>query len=211
MRRSGLADAGRIDSEEEIQFSTPDITDDDIAAVTRVMRSRWLTTGQESRSLEDELAAYTGAQHVVATSSCTHALEIAVAALGLRRGARGGVPTWTFSATALCAHRAGATPVLLDVEADTLNLSPTALEAEIAHGLDAVIGVHFGGVPVDRRVREMCAKADIPLIEDAAHALGASDDRGPIGCGEDSLATCFSFYASKNLTCAEGGALATSD
>lgn len=195
----------------EIQFSVPEITDADVAAVVRVLRGGWLTTGPECQMLEEELAAYTGAAHVVATSSCTHALEIAVAALGLRPGARVGVPTWTFSATALSAYRTGAVPVLLDVEPGTLNLSPSALAAEIDVGLDAVIAVHFGGVPAGREIRDLCSAAGIPLIEDAAHALGASDDRGRVGAGKDSAATCFSFYASKNLTCGEGGALATSD
>jgi dTDP-4-amino-4,6-dideoxygalactose transaminase len=100
--------------------------------------------------------------------------------------------------------------VLLDVEPDTLNLSPEALEAALEEGLDAVVAVHFGGVPVAPEVFSLCAAAGVPVVEDAAHALGASDSRGLIG-GPHATAACFSFYATKNLTSAEGGALATND
>jgi dTDP-4-amino-4,6-dideoxygalactose transaminase len=102
------------------------------------------------------------------------------------------------------------TPVLLDVDPDTLNLSPVALGQAIDAGLDAVIGVHFGGVPMATEIVERCAGAGIPLVEDAAHALGAIDARGPVA-GQGTAGACFSFYATKNLTSAEGGALATDD
>jgi dTDP-4-amino-4,6-dideoxygalactose transaminase len=189
-----------------IHFAQPDITPDDHAAVARVLNSGWLTTGDECHALEDELRAVTGARHVVAVSSCTAAMEIALAALDLRPGARVGVPTWTFASTALTAARAGARVVLLDVEPDTLNLSPDSLAAALDQGLDAVMPVHFGGVPVDAAVHKLCADAEVPIVEDAAHALGAIDERGPIG---STGLTCFSFYATKNLTTGEGGALTT--
>lgn len=193
-----------------ILFAAPDITDDDIEAVTRVMRSGWITTGTESKFLEAELAEYLGAEHVVAVSSCTAALEIALAHLRLPRGSRVGVPAWTFISSALAAHHNGLVPVLLDVEPETLNLSPDALEAALTQGLDAVVAVHFGGVAVSPAIHRLCAGAGVPLVEDAAHALGTSDDRGKIG-GVGTQAACFSFYATKNLTSAEGGALATDD
>jgi dTDP-4-amino-4,6-dideoxygalactose transaminase len=191
-------------------FAAPDITEEDIAAVTRVLRSGWLTTGTECELLEHELARYTGARHVIGVSSCTAALEIALAHLRLPQGSRVGVPAWTFVSSALAAVHNNLQPVLLDVEPATLNLAPASLEAALAEGLDAVVAVHFGGAPVAAAIRAMCARAGVPLIEDAAHALGATDDRGPIG-GPGTSAACFSFYATKNLTSAEGGALATDD
>lgn len=196
----------------QIRFSEPDITQDDIDAVTAVLRSGWITTGSENQALEADLAAYLGVAHVVAVSSCTAALEIAVAALGLRRGARIGVPTWTFVSTALAAYHRGLRPVPLDVDEDTFNLSEGALKRALTEdaGLSAVIGVHFGGVAMDRSVHELCAEAAIPLIEDAAHALGTRDHRGMVA-GQDTAGCCYSFYATKNLTSAEGGALATDD
>jgi dTDP-4-amino-4,6-dideoxygalactose transaminase len=146
---------------------------------------------------------------VVAVSSCTAAIEIAVAHLGLPRGSRIGVPTWTFVSTALAPYHRGVLPVPLDVEPDDLNLSLEALERAI-DDLDAVIGVHFGGVPFRKEIRDLCATKGVPLIEDAAHALGAQDDRGTIA-GQGTAGCCWSFYATKNLTSAEGGALATDD
>lgn len=191
-----------------IPFARPDITDAEVAAVERVLRGGWITTGEECLALEAELAAYLGVEHVVAVSSCTAAIEIAYASLGLPPGARVGVPTWTFASSALAPYHHGGLPVLLDVEPGTLNVSAGAVEAALAAGLDAVVVVHFGGVPVAGEVLELCAGAGVPVIEDAAHALGARDHRGP-AAGQGSVASCLSFYATKNLTCAEGGALVT--
>src|SRR5262249_44551058 len=148
--------------------------------------------------------------HVVTMSSCTAALDVAVAALRLPAGSRVAVPTWTFVSSALSPVHAGLVPVLLDVDPDTLNLSTASLERAVAEGVDAVVGVHFGGQALPREVYDLCEAADIPLIEDAAHALGARDHRGMVA-GQGTAGACYSFYATKNLTCAEGGALATDD
>ncbi len=193
-----------------VAFSLPDIAPSDIEAVLRVLSSGWLTTGEECLSLEQELAAAVGVAHVVAMSSCTAALETAATWLGLERGHRFGVPGWTFVSSALAFTRAGATPVLIDVEPTTLNVSLASVEAALEVGLDALVVVHFGGVPVDERIYQRCAEAGVPVIEDAAHALGARDGRGPIA-GLGTLGACYSFYATKNVTSAEGGALATED
>jgi UDP-4-amino-4-deoxy-L-arabinose-oxoglutarate aminotransferase len=136
------------DVAEPVLFAAPDLSEDDVDAVVRVLRSGWITTGNECRALEERLAAHLGASEVVAMSSCTAALETAVAHLDLPPGSRVGVPTWTFVSTALSAVHGGHVPVLLDVEPDTLNLSVESLEAALdgPDGLDAVIGVHFGGV-----------------------------------------------------------------
>lgn len=196
----------------EIRFSEPDITEAEIDAVATVLRSGWITTGSENVALEHELADYLGVEHVVAMASCTAALEIAVAHLDLPRGSRIGVPTWTFISSALAAYHRGLRPVPLDIEDDTFNLSGDSLRRALTEdgGLSAVIGVHFGGVALDRSIHEMCAEAGVPLIEDAAHALGAVDHRGRVA-GQGTAGCCYSFYATKNLTSAEGGALATDD
>lgn len=193
-----------------IPFVVPDITDAEVEAVTRVLRNGWLTTGPECELLEAELAAYLGIPHVVAMSSCTAALETAYAFLRLPPGARVGVPTWTFVASALAPAKHGAQPVLLDIDDDSLNLSPDSLAVALDEGLDAVVAVHFGGVPDSKEVHTLCADAQVPLVEDAAHALGASDHRGR-ALGTTTAGACFSFYATKNLTSGEGGALATDD
>jgi len=121
------------------------------------------------------------------------------------------VPTWTFASTGLSAHRVGARPVLIDVDAEDLNMSAVALERALAtEDIRAVIPVHMAGVAVSPRIRELCQARNIPIIEDAAHALGTRDDRGMVN-GRDVAATCFSLYATKNLSSAEGGAIATFD
>ncbi len=199
-------------SPNELRYNRPDITEDDVDAVAAVLRSGWITTGGEAQQLEADLAAWLGVEHVVAVASCTAAIEIAVAHLRLPRGSRVGVPTWTFVSTAIAAYHRGLVPVLLDVDEDTFNLSEAAVKRALTEdgGLDAVIGVHFGGVALPRALHELCADAAVPLVEDAAHALGTRDHRGYVA-GQGTAGCCYSFYATKNLTSAEGGALATDD
>lgn len=188
-----------------IQFAAPDIDDADVAAVTAVLERGWITTGDECMALEGELADYLGAPQVVAMASCTAALETAAAWLRQRlpAGSRVAVPTWTFASSALVLAHQGLAPVLVDVEPETLNVDAAAVDAA---GVDAVMAVHFGGVPVSPDVRAL----GLPVIEDAAHALGAADERGRVW-GADTIGAAFSFYATKNLTSAEGGALSTAD
>lgn len=198
-----------VEDSEPIAFAKPEITAEDIAAVTRVLESGWLTTGKEAKALETELAAYLGVDHVITCSSCTTAEEICLAYLALPPGSKVGVPTWTFVSTALAAERLGLEPVLIDVDRDTLNICADALGRAMGE-LDAVVGVHFGGVPMPASIREMCAAANIPFVEDAAHALGTIDERGKVA-GQGTAGACYSFYATKNLSTAEGGAIATDD
>ena len=194
-----------------IEFSPPAIDEVDIEAVVRTLRSGWITSGDECAALETDLAALLGVPHAVAMASCTAAMETAVAYLDLPAGARVGVPTWTFAASALAPARLGATPVLLDVEPDTLNLSPDALARALEDGgLDALVVVHVAGNAVDPAVRKLAAEVDLPVVEDAAHALPTTDDRGLVA-GQGTVAACFSFYATKNVAGGEGGALTTED
>lgn len=192
-----------------IPFARPHIDDTDVEAVRRVLTSGWITTGSECLALEEELRSATGAAHAVAVASCTAALELAFRSLRLPPGARVGVPTWTFVASATAPASTGAVPVLLDVDPTTLNLAPEAVDAAI-DDLDALVVVHFGGVPVERAVLDRAASAGVPVVEDAAHALGATDHRGPVA-GRGTVGACMSFYATKNITSSEGGALLTDD
>lgn len=202
---TGMPQRGNID------FAVPDISEAEIAAVCRVLRSGWLTTGEECRAFERELEVFLGGGcHVVTVSSCTAAMETAFAYLDLPAGSRVGVPVWTFVSSALAPMKYGLRPVLLDIDADTFNVDHASLEAALDEGLDAVLPVHFGGLPVEERIHGLCAEYGVPVVEDCAHALGATDHRGPMAA-RGSIAGCFSFYATKNLTTAEGGALVTED
>jgi dTDP-4-amino-4,6-dideoxygalactose transaminase len=195
-----------------VNFSEPDVGDAEESAVTRVLRSGWITTGEEASAFQAELSEYLGCPYVAAVSSCTVALEAVLASLHLPSGSVVAVPTWTFVATGIVPARLNLRPALLDIDASTLNLSPESLMRliESGHPPRAVIPVHFAGVPISDEIYDLCARHGIPVVGDAAHAFGAVDGVGRIA-GRRSIADCFSFYATKNLTCAEGGAIATFD
>jgi len=195
---------------ERIPINAPSIGPEELAAVQRVLSSGWIGTGPECDRFEQELADLLGGVEVVCTNSCTASIEIAVDYLGLPPGSRVGVPAWTHPATALPAALSGATVVLLDVDPDTLQLSAESLAGAIDEGLDLLIPVHFAGRPLDRSILDRARSAGVPIVEDAAHAFGASDADGPVA-GRASIAAAFSFHATKNLTTGEGGALATTD
>lgn len=191
-------------------MTVPSITDGDRRAVDRVLASGWLGSGPESTAFEDELAQHLHSDHVVVVSSCTAAIELMMDYLGLGPGHRVAVPAWTYVATAVPAARRGAQVVLVDSDPLTLALSPESLEGALAEGVDVVIPVHLGGVPVPRSIWELGDRHGARIIEDAAHAFGASDEHGPLR-GVGSVGAAFSFHATKNLTCGEGGAIATTD
>ena len=191
---------------EPVHFAIPDVDESDIAAVTAVLRSRWLTTGQEAHGFEDDLASYLQVPHVVTTSSCTTALQAAVAALHLPPGSRVAVPAWTFVSTVSILIHLGLTPVLVDADPTTLNLSASSFDAALRSGVAAAVVVHFAGTPVAAEIFDAAARAGIPVVEDCAHAIGTD-----LAVHEASVAQCFSFYVTKNLSTGEGGALATRD
>lgn len=189
-----------------MQFAVPEIIDDDVRAVVNVLRSGWLTTGSVTAEFEEALADYLGVDHVVATSSCTAALECTVAALALPAGTRVAVPAWTFVSTVSVLLRLRLRPVLVDSDPASLNMSAGSLERALGHQAAAVVPVHFAGVPVAAEVFDLASSAGLPVVEDCAHALGAA-----LGPMDESRARCYSFYATKNLTTGEGGAVATND
>jgi dTDP-4-amino-4,6-dideoxygalactose transaminase len=197
-----------------LPYSRPSIGEEEIAEVVDALRSGWLTAGPKVQRLEADLAAYLGAGHALAVSSCTAALHIALSALGIGPGDEVIVPTMTFCSTANVVVHLGARPVLVDVGAD-LNVSPAAVEAAITPRTRAIVPVHYGGQPCDLdAIQALAARHNLPVVQDAAHAMGAAYRGQKIG--SDALAapgsvTCFSFYAIKNMTTGEGGAVATAD
>jgi dTDP-4-amino-4,6-dideoxygalactose transaminase len=191
-----------------LPFHRPDVGDEEVAEVVDVLRSGWLTTGPKVREFEQEFAAMVGAQHAVAVNSCTAALHLALEAAGLREGDEVLVPTMTFAATAEVVAYFKAKPVLIDCMPDTLNLDPDRIEAAITEKTKAVIPVHFAGHPCEMEPILSIARAHgLHVIEDAAHALPARYQGKMIGGIADS--TCFSFYATKNITTGEGGMVTT--
>lgn len=163
------------------------------------------------RLFEEELRTFLGGEvHTVAVNSATAGLHLALEALGIKPGDEVIVPDWTFTATAEVVRYLGATPVLVDVDPSTLNISIDATTRAVTPRTRAVIPVHFAGLAVDvASLRAALDRPDISIVEDAAHALPSSDSHGRIGHGIHSQATVFSFYATKTVTTGEGGLIAT--
>jgi dTDP-4-amino-4,6-dideoxygalactose transaminase len=185
-----------------IPYGRQSIDDDDIAAVVDVLRGDWLTQGPEINAFEADLATRVGAAHAVAFSSGTAALHAACAAAGLGPGDLLGTSALTFNASAACARYVGADVRILDIDPATLNVDPTA----VPDGLEALVAVHYAGLPIDLRHLEHRPRI---VIEDAAHAIGAQTPDGPVGSCAHSDMTCFSFHPVKTITTAEGGAVTT--
>jgi dTDP-4-amino-4,6-dideoxygalactose transaminase len=187
-------------------FSPPTIGQEEIDEVVDTLRSGWLTTGPKTQRFEREFARAVGAPAALALNSCTAGLHTALAALGIGPGVEVITSALTFVSTVNVIEHVGAQPRLVDIEPDTLNLSPDAVEAALTPRTAAIIAVHFGGHPAELdRLRELAAARGLALIEDAAHALPATYRGVPIGAGDNPVA--FSFYATKNLTTGEGGML----
>src|SRR5258706_3401979 len=146
-----------------------------LAAIERVCDSQRFIMGPEITALETEMAAMLGVRHAVAVSSGTDALLLALMALGIKAGDEVVTPTYSFFATAGAVARLGATPVLVDIEDATFNLDPAALQAAITPKTKAIIPVHLFGQSADMdQVLAVAAKAGVPVVEDAAQAIGAS-------------------------------------
>lgn len=227
-----------------IPFSRPWIDDEDIERVAEVLRSGWWTTGAVVREFEDRFAEYVGTEHAVALNSCTAALHLALVALGVGAGDVVVTTTFTFAATAEVIAYMGAVPVLLDVDAATLNISgaqlrilcsclaadepQTAVKSAVADGslpigvlrglppgcnvetVKAIIPVHFAGQACDMgEILDVAARYDIPVVEDAAHAVETTS--GDQHAGAMGSVGAFSFYATKNLSTGEGGMATTND
>lgn len=193
-----------------LPFGKPDFTEEEISAVSRVLRSGWVGMGPETLAFEKELAAFVGAEHVVAVNSCTSALFLSLRALGIGPGDEVIVPSLTWCSTANAALYLGATPVFCDVEPDTMSASPATIAAVLTEKTKAVVHVHYGGLAADMAALRAALPKSVAIVEDAAHALGATyPDGSPVGSSGN--LTCFSFYANKNLSTGDGGAVAARD
>lgn len=193
-----------------LAFGRPDFTEAEIDAVVAVMRSGWIGQGNETAAFEADLARMTGARHVLAVNSCTSALFLSLLALGVGPDDEVIVPSLTWCSTANAALYLGARPVFADVDPRSFCITPETVAARLTARTRAVIPVHMGGLAADIDGLAAILPPDVAIIEDAAHALGARDRRGrPIGASGNLV--CYSFYANKNLSTAEGGAVATAD
>jgi len=200
-----------------LPFSKPEIGDEEIDEVVRVLRSGWITTGPLTAQFEKDFAAFTSAQHALSFSSCTGALHAVPLALGLGAGDEVIVPGLTWPATSNMVIACGATPVFADIDRVTWNLDPAAVAAALTPRTRMVIPVHFAGQPADldaiRAVLSKAGREDVMILEDAAHAAGSVYKGRPIGncTANGTVAACFSFHPIKNMTTGEGGMVTTDD
>ncbi len=202
----------------EVPFHKPSLGAEEEREVLETLRSGWITTGPRVKQLEREFRRYVGAKHAIAVAHCTGALHLAFWALGAGAGDEVITTPFTFTASAGVLGYLGARPVFVDIDRETFNLDPNLVEAAIESGnythIRAIEPVHFAGQPCRMDlIRALADRHGLKIVEDAAHAFGAAcavDGREmPIGTIGD--LTCFSFYATKNLTTAEGGMITTAD
>ena len=183
---------------------------EELKAVEEVLKSGWLTTGAKVKEFEENMQQYLGVKKTIGLTTCTAGLHIALAALGIGSGDEVIVPTYTFVATAHVVEWLGARPVLVDVEKDTFNISPLAIDKAITPRTKAIIPVHFAGHACDLgAILQVARKHNLYVIEDAAHAIGT--EYGGKKIGNHSDATVFSFYVTKTISTAEGGMIVTND
>lgn len=206
-----------------LPFSPPFLGEAELSEVLDTLRGDWITTGPKTKRFEAEFSAFVHSPSALAVFSCTDALQVALAALSVGPGDAVFTTTMTFCATAHVAEHLGATPVLCDIDAETLNLDPGSLRAAIERTIAdgelrprVIIPVHYAGHPCDMAAIDLiAAEFGLAIVEDAAHSLPATVDGRVIGdpTAPDGVirATAFSFYATKNMTTAEGGMLTGPD
>ena len=190
-----------------LPFGRPNFSEAEVEAVSRVMRSGWIGMGSETIRFENELAEFIGAPYVVTVNSCTSALFLSLIALDIRPGDEVICPSLTWCSTANIVLYLKAKPVFCDVNPKTLCLSPETVLKKVSKKTKAVIAVHFGGLAIDVSGLRSALPESVQVIEDAAHAFGSRFTNGK-HVGTSGYPTCFSFYANKNLSTGEGGAIA---
>jgi dTDP-4-amino-4,6-dideoxygalactose transaminase len=203
-----------------LPFSPPLIGEEEIAEVVDTLRSDWITTGPKVRRFEQEFAQEIGAEAALAVSSCTAAMHLALTTLGVGRGDAVIASPMTFCSGVHVIEQVGARPVLVDIEPDTLNLDTAKVAEQVEkmrHGSEdnsrvkAILPVHLYGHPCEiDQLLDVAREHKLALVEDAAHSLPAKYKGRTVGSRPTSqvpVLTCFSFYATKNLTTAEGGML----
>lgn len=192
----------------QVPFHRADLGEEEVKAVSEVIRSGWLTMGARTFEFERQFARYLGATYAVAVSSCTAALHLALEAVGLKSGDEVLVPTTTFTATAEVVTYFRAKPIFVDINPTSMNLDPSDAKRKITPRTKAIIPVHLAGNPCDmHEILKVAHGYALHVIEDAAHALPSEYHGKRIGTISEM--TAFSFYATKTLTTAEGGMITT--
>jgi perosamine synthetase len=191
-----------------IPISRPFVGEEELAAVQEPLREGWVVQGPRVAEFESKIAAFCGVGHAVATTSCTTALHVGIAGLGAGHGDEVVVPAFTWISTANVVEYVGARPVFCDVELDSFNLDPRALEQCVTERTVGIIPVHLFGRPAHMdEVNEIARRRGLWVLEDAACALGTRLDGRHAGTLGD--AGCFSFHPRKSITTGEGGMLVT--
>ncbi|MCB9554677.1 MAG: DegT/DnrJ/EryC1/StrS family aminotransferase [Deltaproteobacteria bacterium] len=194
----------------KVDFFRHDLGEAELSMIREVLQTPMLTTGKVTREFEDRFAAYLGVEHAIGCMSATAALQLAYLALDIGEGDEVITTPMSFIATSNAILHVGATPVFVDVEADTGNIDPAAIEAAITDRTRAIAPVHLYGQLCDmREIARIATKHGLAIIEDCAHSLEASQD----GYRSGNLGTigAFSFYPTKSMTCGEGGCITTHD
>ncbi len=188
-----------------------DIDQEEIMAVENVLKSKWLTMGSITQQFEADFCALTGIEHCIAVTNCTAGLHLALIVLGIGPGDEVIVPSLSFVATANAVCYTGATPVFADIcSSEDLTISPASIRNMISPRTKAIIVMHYGGYACDmEQIVAIAREHGLFVVEDAAHAAGASVNAASLGGHGD--VGCFSFFSNKNMTTAEGGMLTTND
>lgn len=191
-------------------FGVPLISNDEIDEVVDTLESAWIGMGNKTMLFENQFREYTGAEFAVSVSSCTAALHLALWANGIGRGDEVITTSMTFAATISAILMAGAKPVLVDIDPNSINIDTQAIRQAINSRTRAIMPVHFAGLPCNMaEINVIAQKFNLIVIEDAAHAVGAKYQNRAIGDGAN--IACFSFYANKNMTTGDGGMITTND
>jgi dTDP-4-amino-4,6-dideoxygalactose transaminase len=194
----------------KIPIARPCYGPEELAAVAAPIESGWIVQGPRVKEFEDRFAGFTGAPHAIATTSCTTALHLAVAALGLEPGDEVIVPAFTWIPTANVAEYMGAKPVFVDIELSTFNVDTAQIDAALTDRTVGLIPVHLFGLCADMAaIAEIAGSRDLWVVEDAACSFGAWQNGRHAGTFGN--AGCFSFHARKPITTGEGGMLTTAD
>ena len=192
-------------------FCLPDISDAEVESVSAAVRSGWWAKGPRTIEFEKQFAQYVGAKYCIGLNSCTAALHLALAAKGIGPGDEVITTPLTFAASANTILHVGATPVFADIDMQTGLIDPNEIEKKITKKTKAIVPVHYSGLAADLgRIGELCDAHGLFLSEDAAHAVETRYNGELIGAHPRG-AVSYSFYATKNLACGEGGALITDD
>jgi len=190
-----------------LPFSRPALGEHELAAVSEVMRSGWITTGPKNQQLEQAFCELTGNRYGIAVSSATAGMHVTLMALGIGPGDEVITPSLTWVSTLNMIALLGAEPVMIDVDRDTLMVTPEAIEAAITPRTKAIVPVHYAGAPADiDAIHALGQRHGIAVIDDAAHAAGTYYRDRHVGATGTAI---FSFHAIKNMTCAEGGLVVT--